>query len=118
MLLSMVASVFDRSQRRVAAVVISVALLVSACAEEVALPADADPQLVEGAEVFRASCARCHGASGRGGIGPSLQQIETRLDDAAQRDVVVNGRKTMPRFGSTLSESEIDAVVRYTREIL
>lgn len=118
MAVSMVASVVDRSRRLIGALVLLVALLLSACAEEVALPADADPELVEGAEVFRNSCARCHGASGRGGIGPTLQQIETRLDDQAQRDVVVNGRKTMPRFGSTLSEREIDAVVRYTREIL
>ena len=118
MSVSMVSCVVDRSRRWLVAVVAVVGFLVSACAEEVALPADADPQLIEGAEVFRNSCARCHGASGRGGIGPTLQQIETKLDDAAQRDVVVNGRKTMPRFGSTLSDGEIDAVVRYTREIL
>lgn len=118
MVVSMVAGVFDRSRRTLAAALLTVALLTAACAEEVALPVDADPQLIEGAEVFRQSCARCHGAAGRGGIGPSLQQIETRLDDAAQRDIVVNGRNTMPRFASTLSESEIDAVVRYTREIL
>lgn len=88
------------------------------CASGVTLPDDADDEILLGHEVFGARCARCHGPAGGGGIGPSLSDIEARLDDAAQLDVVVNGRKSMPRFDSTLSDEEITAVVRYTREIL
>ena len=89
-----------------------------ACAEGVTLPADADAEIRLGHEIYGARCARCHGAAGGGGIGPTLENIQDRLDDAGQLDVVVNGRNSMPRFDSTLSSEEIAAVVRYTREIL
>ena len=114
----MVGAMRDRRRQLAFVVATLVSLLFSGCASEVALPADADPELRTGAEVFRARCSSCHGADGGGAIGPSLSEIETRLDDDAQRAVVVTGRNTMPSFGSTLSESDIDAVVRYTREIL
>lgn len=39
-------------------------------------------------------------------------------DPAAQRDIVANGRGTMPAFSGRLSAEELDAVVRYTREII
>jgi len=93
-------------------------LLAVGCSEGPTLPADADAQLVLGQDVFASKCARCHGLSGGGGIGPSVQDVETRLTDTEQLEVVVSGRKAMPRFDSVLSEEEIAAVVRYTREIL
>jgi mono/diheme cytochrome c family protein len=102
----------------VVAFVLTVVTLFSSCAQEVGLPADADPELRAGADVFRARCSSCHGADGGGAIGPSLREIESRLDDDAQRVVVVEGRKTMPAFGNSLSDADIDAVVRYTSEIL
>lgn len=114
----MVGAMQDQRRQLAFVVVLLMGLLFSACASEVALPADVDPELRAGADVYRARCASCHGADGGGAIGPSLGEIETRLDDDAQRDVVVTGLNTMPSFGNTLSRSDIDAVVRYTREIL
>lgn len=114
----MVGAMQDQRRQLAFVVVLLMGLLFSACASEVALPADVDPELRAGADVYRARCASCHGADGGGAIGPSLSEIETRLDDDAQRDVVVTGLNTMPSFGNTLSQSDIDAVVRYTREIL
>gem|GEM_PF-1235079 len=116
--ISMVGAMPDQRPKLAFVVVLLLGLLLSGCASEVDLPADADPELRAGAEVYRARCASCHGADGAGAIGPSLSEIETRLDDNAQREVVVTGRNTMPSFGNTLSESDIDAVVRYVREIL
>ena len=95
-----------------------VALLGAACSGEIALPDDADEELIAGSEVFRASCARCHGLSGGGGIGLSLRGVDTRLTDDEQWAVVAEGRRRMPAFQATLSEEDIDAVVRYTREVL
>lgn len=108
----------QRRRRLAAALVVSTGLVFASCAQEVSLPDDADPELRSGADVFRSKCSSCHGADGGGGIGPSLRQIEDRLDDVAQRDVVVDGVKSMPSFANTLSETDIDAVVRFTREIL
>lgn len=82
------------------------------------MPDDADAELRTGADVYRARCSSCHGAGGGGGLGPSLARIEDRLDDAEQRSVVEVGRRTMPAFSNVLSPADIDAVVRYTREIL
>ncbi len=93
-------------------------MLATACSQAPELPANADAELIEGSEIFRARCASCHGSSGGGGIGRPLTDIEARLSDAEQRSVVVNGRGTMPRFADVLAEHEIDAVVRYTREAL
>lgn len=93
-------------------------LSLGGCADEIELPANADPELRAGADVFRARCASCHGADGGGAIGPALSDIDARLDREAQRAVVVDGRNAMPSFSATLSEADIDAVVRYTREIL
>lgn len=103
---------------RSVALALMLAIGVASCGDELVLPADADPQLREGLDIYRARCARCHGPTGGGGIGPNVQDVELRLDDLEQRAVVVEGREKMPRFGSTLSESEIDAVVRFTREVL
>ena len=94
------------------------AALLSACSGEIALPDDADDQLINGSLVFRARCAQCHGVDGRGGIGLSLERIEERLTDAEQRDVVLQGRRRMPSFSNSVSGDDISAVVRYTREVL
>ncbi len=97
---------------------LAVALLSAACSGEVALPDDADDELIAGSVVFRARCAQCHGVDGGGGIGLSLREIESRLSDEEQRSVVVDGRRRMPSFKNSLSAEDIDAVVRYTREVL
>ena len=95
------------------------ALFAAGCGESVTLPDDADEQLFQGQAVYQQRCAQCHGANGAGGIGFNIQLVEERLTDVEQLSVVVNGRNgRMPAFGATLSESDIEAVVRYTREIL
>lgn len=92
--------------------------LTAGCGNEITLPDDADAEIILGHETYQARCARCHGPGGAGGLGASLREIETRLDDDEQRDVIINGRNTMPRFGDTLTDEEIDAIIRYSREIL
>lgn len=93
-------------------------VMVSSCAQEVPLPDNADPELRSGSEVFRQKCASCHGVDGGGALGPSLQAIDERLELEEQRAVLLAGRKAMPSFANTLSDTDIDAVLRYTREIL
>ncbi|NDH11609.1 MAG: cytochrome c [Actinobacteria bacterium] len=66
-------------------------------------------------------CANCHGAGGGGGTGPKLsdgQVIIAYPDPADQRLLIANGRNAMPSFSGSLSSAELDAVVRYTREVL
>lgn len=102
-----------------------VVLLGAACATEApAVPLDADGQpdavLQLGRDVYGSRCSNCHGSSGGGGTGPRLAGTveETFPDPGDQEAVVRDGRRNMPSFGGTLSDAEIEAVVRYTREVL
>ncbi len=114
----MVGTMQQQPRRRAVALALALAFFSSGCAEEVALPNDADAELQSGADVFRARCSSCHGADGGGAIGPALVGIDGRLDEAQQRLVITEGRKAMPSFASTLSDADIDAIIRYMSEIL
>lgn len=105
-------------RRQFVAILMFVAALLSACGGEVVLPDNADEEIIQGWDVYRGRCAQCHGADGGGGVGLNLQNIETRLTDDEQRVVIENGRRRMPAFGSTLSDDDIDAVIRFSREVL
>jgi cytochrome c oxidase subunit II len=80
-----------------------------------------DAVLTLGQGVYNGNCAPCHGATGGGGVGLKLNQgrlLERVPNEADQRALVVNGKGQMPKFGGKLRDEEIEAVVRYTREII
>ena len=83
--------------------------------------AGSDPILFEGREIWTAQCASCHGQSGGGGRGPALDNgrvLDRFPEQASQEALVLNGRGGMPSFAGRLSEEQITAVTRYTREVL
>ena len=65
--------------------------------------------LAAGKGIFDAQCAWCHGASGTGGAGPSLQRVTLRhaANDTSLVDIVRNGipGTEMPSFTTTLTVS-------------
>jgi mono/diheme cytochrome c family protein len=69
-----------------------------------------------GERVYESRCAACHGAVGRGNVGPSLVGVARRLTAAEQYAVVERGRGTMPPLGAALGDAEVAAVVAYTRD--
>jgi mono/diheme cytochrome c family protein len=76
---------------------------------------------VTGRAVYGASCASCHGADGGGGVGTRLSDgamVEAFPDIDDQIDIVADGKDRMPAFVGRLSDDQIRAVVRYTREVL
>jgi len=81
-----------------------------------------DPELVVGQTVFQGRCATCHGSTGSGGTGTKLSDGDVLVkypDAAVQGSIVTNGLGgRMPAFRDVLTPEEIEAVVRYTREIL
>ncbi|MEC7778772.1 MAG: cytochrome c [Actinomycetota bacterium] len=101
-----------------------VLLLASACAGSPPLvpgtdTGSADPVLVLGRDVWGRSCASCHAPDGSGGRGPSMRAVEDRFTDIQdQLTVVEDGRGGMPGFRGRYTTVEIEAVVRYTREVL
>ena len=103
------------------AIALVTAFIVSACTGRAPEVTVDDPVLIEGRELYISNCSACHGLGGGGGRGSKLNEgrLEQRLPDPAdQIDVVANGRNDMPAFSGRLTESEIEAVVRYTREVL
>ncbi len=101
--------------------VVVAGVLVVGCAGEPPEVTVDDPELVTGRAIYGASCASCHGADGRGGVGSRLDGaslIETYPDIADQMEVVSNGRNRMPAFIGRLDDDQVRAVVRYTREVL
>lgn len=87
-------------------------LLLAACS-------DAPPSNATGQEIYTQVCATCHGADLSGGIGLPLGPGSNAANqpDEYLRVTITNGRGRMPSFANTLSESQIDAVIGYIREV-
>lgn len=114
----------SRSGTRLAALVaVGVsAIALSACVsgDVPAAPPD-DPVLVEGQALYSSNCVNCHGTDGGGGVGSKLnggRLTERYPDPADQLMIVAEGQRAMPAFAEKFSDSELEAVVRYTREII
>jgi cytochrome c oxidase subunit 2 len=71
-----------------------------------------------GEKVYGANCAACHQATGKGvpGAFPALDgsMVVTGNQDG-QIDMLLNGKNAMPAWKATLSDTEIAAVITYTR---
>lgn len=116
------------SMRKPLAFLAFVALLAASCSSpsspEVQPGPDGsiDSVLVEGRDIFGSNCTRCHGASGNGTRrAPKLNDgrvIQQYPEISDQIKLVTDGRSGMPSFGSKLDADEIEAVVRYSREVL
>ena len=102
-----------------------------------------DP-LIIGQQVYSsAGCSSCHGAQGQGGVGPALAKGEAALTFPKEEDHISwvktgsgpftgkpygdpdreGGQRgpakgIMPAFGGSLSDAQIQAVVKYEREKL
>lgn len=72
---------------------------------------------VDGAVVYAEHCARCHGPTGMGDVGPQLAGQVTLMFPSVDDQVafVTRGMGGMPAFGDALTAIELEAVVRHTR---
>lgn len=91
-------------------------VITSVLAPPAAAQAAGDPEA--GAEVFRSSCAMCHGsdATGMMGMHPALTGAVERLGRDGVVVTIRDGRATkppMPSFGKRLSDDQIADVVSY-----
>ncbi len=72
----------------------------------------------DGARLYTAHCAACHGDTGGGGVGVplSLSSFLNSIDDDFLRKTIRHGRpgRVMPAF-SKLSDAQIDAIVVFIR---
>jgi mono/diheme cytochrome c family protein len=80
----------------------------------------ADDQLQQGARLFAANCAICHGADGQGRVGATLAKNWSAIrPDLRIRETISNGIQgsVMPAWGQAkggpLSEADIDALTAF-----
>jgi cytochrome c oxidase subunit II len=69
-----------------------------------------------GKEMWEGACAKCHGSTGEGGIGPRIAGSIVLADAGAVEDLVRNGRRTMPAVGSEWTDEQILALTNYLQE--
>jgi mono/diheme cytochrome c family protein len=75
------------------------------------------------ASIYKARCAVCHGASGKGDspAGKSMGVLSfsdpkvAGKSDAELKDVIDKGRNKMPAYGKTLKPDEIQGLLAYIR---
>jgi mono/diheme cytochrome c family protein len=72
-----------------------------------------------GEQLFAGVCRACHMSDGKGAAGagtyPSLAGDRNLEASGYPIDVVVNGQRGMPPFGSMMSNDQVAAVVNYLR---
>jgi mono/diheme cytochrome c family protein len=72
-----------------------------------------------GEQLFSRVCRGCHMSDGKGAAGagtyPSLAGDRNLEASGYPIDVVVNGQRGMPPFGSMMSNDQVAAVVNYLR---
>jgi len=78
-----------------------------------------------GADTFKAKCAMCHGADGKGdtAMGKNLKLRDLGSADVqAQSDadltnIVTNGKGKMPKYDGKLNKDQIADVVKFIRTL-
>jgi mono/diheme cytochrome c family protein len=81
--------------------------------------------VADGAAVFKAKCAMCHGADGSAstgmgktmGLKPLSSPEVQNMSDADLTALVTNGKGKMPAYKGKLSDDEIGAVVKYVKTL-
>jgi cytochrome c551 len=95
----------------VVAAATAAALLVGACGDK---PGNGGGP---GEDLYVKNCATCHGGSGGGGIGPSLQGIGDKYTLDEHIAIIAEGRNNMPAWKNSLKPDEIKAVAEYERSL-
>ena len=69
-----------------------------------------------GHDTFNGVCAKCHGLSGQGLIGPAIAQSPLLSDRDALTILLRNGRNAMPAVGHDWSEQQLNATIDYLQK--
>lgn len=75
------------------------------------------------AATYKAKCAGCHGADGKGNTAPGkalgvhdfASGEVTKMSDADLITIVTDGKNKMPAYGKSLKDTEIKDLVAYIR---
>jgi mono/diheme cytochrome c family protein len=82
-----------------------------------AMPAMTQPSTIDVQALFASTCGFCHDDGGRAaGKGPQL--MNTQRSDEFLGNRIKNGKEgAMPAFGQMFSDADVDAIIKYIREL-
>ena len=63
--------------------------------------------------LYEKNCVTCHGEKGDKGLGGASNLIQSALEEAEVKSVIMNGRGDMPGYKEALNEQEIEALKNY-----
>lgn len=77
------------------------------------------------ADVYKAKCASCHGADGKGdtpaGKGMKVKDLASddvqKMSDADLTSAIEKGKKPMPGYEGKLTKDQIDGLVKWIRSL-
>lgn len=82
------------------------------------------PAFADDAATFKAKCAMCHGADGKGsavgqkmGVHDFSSADVQKMSDAELTDVITKGKNKMPSYAGKLQEGDIKGLVAYVRQL-
>jgi len=78
-----------------------------------------------GGDTFKAKCAMCHGADGKGetAMGKTLKLRDLGSADVQSQsdsdltNIITNGKGKMPKYDGKLTKDQIDDVVKFVRTL-
>lgn len=80
-------------------------------------PQAAGTAVAGGAPLYAANCSACHGRSGEGGIGPTLQGLNARLDLAKTVEWIKNPSAKMPKLHpNPLDDAAVSAIAAHVQK--
>ncbi len=98
---------------------LALALFTMACdSQEAQEIAQLKPDLANGAQIYSAQCASCHGTDGKGGSFDVDLIEELHHSDATLIDVILNGSQEMPSYRDDYDDQEIADVMGHIRVTL
>ena len=72
---------------------------------------------LDGAELYKVYCQKCHGVDGKLGMMGAKDLSASVLDAAGIITVVSNGKDNMPAFGKELNAAQIEEIAKYTQTL-
>ena len=67
----------------------------------------------QGKKLYVNNCSRCHGADGKAQIAGAADLSKSMIDQWAAKDIVSEGKNSMPGFIEHMSTAEITSMVNY-----
>jgi mono/diheme cytochrome c family protein len=64
-------------------------------------------------KLYNNNCSSCHGADGKAQIAGAADLSKSAIDPWAAKDIVTEGKNSMPGFGEHMSTAEITSMVNY-----